>query len=77
MARRKQAVPLQREVSDFHDGPPESPNHGWKNSNGGGSPKQQPISNGRRKNEVVPQVPIDQAGFTQLLICVGGIYASL
>lgn len=76
MARRKQAVPLQRKVSDFHEGPPESPDHGWKTSNGGGFLKQQPISNGRLKNEVVPQVPIDQAGFTQLLICVGGIYAS-
>ena len=77
MARQKQAVPLQREVSDFHKGPPETPDHGWKHSNSGAYSKPITVGNGMLKDEVVNQLPKDQAGLTKLLICVGGIYASL
>ena len=79
MARRKQVVPLQRQPSDFSAGPPESPNHGWQSANG--KPPEQPPKaiNGDAKEPLVPIVPTSpkEAGFTQLIICVGGIYASL
>ena len=76
MTRQKQAVPLRREVSDFDNGPPESSDHGWKHSNGNAQSLLATRSNGKSE-ELLPQVPSDQAGFTQLVICVAGIYASL
>lgn len=77
MARKKQAVPLHREVADFDKGPPESPKNGWRNSNGGAQSLQSTASTGKPKEELLPQLPSDQAGFSQLVICVAGIYASL
>lgn len=77
MARRKQAVPLQREPSDFAKGPPESPSHGWEQSNGNSQADKRSVANGRPGPEKLPPSIIDQAGPLQLLICVGGIYASL
>jgi len=77
MARKKQAMPLQREVSDFDQGPPELSKHGWKHANGTAQDLQITASTGKPKEELLPQLPSDQAGFTQLVICVAGIYASL
>ena len=77
MARRKQAVPLQREPSDFAKGPSESPSHGWKQSNGVGQAVKPSVANGWSGSEKLPLSVIEQAGPLQLLICVGGIYASL
>ncbi|MCJ1372525.1 UDP-galactose transporter [Loxospora ochrophaea] len=75
MARTKQRTPLQREPSDFDRGPPESPGHGWKQAT---SDVQQepPPANGSLAQSLEIPAP-DSAGFTQLIICVGGIYASL
>ena len=77
MARRKQAVPLQREPSDFDKGPPESPNHGWKQSNGNDQASKLSIANGPFEPEKLPPSIIEQAGPLQLVICAGGIYVSL
>ena len=76
MARRKQAAPLQREPSDFDKGPPDSPSHGWKHANGNISKSPAVVSNGK-PNEPFPSTSQEQAGLTQLVICVAGIYASL
>lgn len=77
MARTK-AIPLQREPSDFDQGPPDTPSHGWKHtdrrSNGNVSPPT--LSNGKPKGPPRPATQ-EQAGFAQLVICVAGIYASL
>lgn len=77
MARRKQAIPLQREPSDFHRGPPDSPNQGWKSSNGNGQAVKPPMAEPKADVETLPSSITEQAGPIQLLICVGGIYASL
>ncbi|KAL9603249.1 MAG: hypothetical protein Q9219_001270 [cf. Caloplaca sp. 3 TL-2023] len=85
MARRKQA-PLQRQPSDFDRGPPESPAHGWKTSNGNGH-LSNTTSNGiiEKAGEALssprPKVPsplhaTEQPGLMQLVVCVAGIYAS-
>ncbi|KAL8700821.1 MAG: hypothetical protein Q9224_000795 [Gallowayella concinna] len=86
MARRKQAVPLQREPSGLDQGTPESPNHGLKKLNGNGH-----IPNGKsngvmektrsamsknRPKEPSPLHALEQPGIIQLIICVAGIYAS-
>lgn len=77
MARTK-AVPLRREPSDFDQGPPDTPNHGWKHTgseaNGDASPAT--LSNGKPKGPSRPTTQ-EQAGLAQLVICVAGIYASL
>ena len=75
MARQK-ATPLRREPSDFNQGPPESPNHGWKPVNGGIISKNAGVMSGQLKELITSALP-DQPGLTQLVICVGGIYASL
>ena len=75
MARQK-AAPLRREPSDFNQGPPESPNHGWKPMNGGMISKNAGTMSGQLKQSITSALP-DQPGLTQLVICVGGIYASL
>ncbi|MCJ1256390.1 UDP-galactose transporter [Lignoscripta atroalba] len=75
MARQKQAIPLQRTPSDFQHGPPESPDHGWKAANGHASKSSPTQSNGSIKGADAP-AKSEQAGLTQLIICVGGIYAS-
>lgn len=76
MARRKQTAPLHREPSDFDKGPPESPSHGWKNSNGKGPKSTAITSNGKLTS---PSVLSNQepAGLPQLVVCVAGIYVSL
>ncbi|KAL2053914.1 hypothetical protein ABVK25_005843 [Lepraria finkii] len=74
MARRKQAAPLQREPSDFDKGPPESPSHGWKHANG--NPKSPVVMSNGKPMRPSPAATQKQAGFTQLVICVAGIYAS-
>ena len=77
MARTK-AIPLRREPSDFDQGPPDTPSHGWKHAkdkaNGNASPAS--LGNGIVK---APSRPTghEQAGLAQLVICVTGIYASL
>ncbi|CAF9909023.1 MAG: UDP-galactose transporter [Heterodermia speciosa] len=73
MARRKQATPLKREPSDFDRGLPESPSHGWKHRNGQSRDRKPPVARG---DEKLPVSITDQAGPLQLVICVGGIYAS-
>ena len=77
MARRKQATPLRREPSDFDKGPPESPSHGWKHRNGQNLDRKPAVTNGEIEAEKLPLSITDQAGPLQLVICVGGIYASL
>lgn len=77
MARTK-AIPLRREPSDFDQGPPDTPNYGWKHmdrkSNGNVPPAT--LSNGKPKGPSRPATQ-EQAGLAQLVICVAGIYASL
>lgn len=77
MARTK-AVPLRREPSDFDQGPPDTPNHGWKQmgnkANGNAIPAA--LSNGKPQGPS-PPASQEQAGLAQLVICVAGIYASL
>ena len=77
MARTK-AIPLRREPSDFNQGPPETPDHGWSHkddkANGNAIPASR--SNGNSKGPSHPAFQ-EQAGLTQLVICVAGIYASL
>ncbi|CAD6584702.1 MAG: UDP-galactose transporter [Alectoria sarmentosa] len=76
MARTK-AIPLRREPSDFDQGPPHTPNHGWKQTgseaNGDASPTT--LSNGKPKGPSRPTTQ-EQAGLAQFVICVAGIYAS-
>lgn len=77
MARTK-ALPLRREPSDFNQGPPDTPSHGWKQidskANGNASPASR--SNGKPKGPSRPATQ-EQAGLAQLVICVAGIYVSL
>lgn len=80
MARQKQVAPLQREPSDFSAGPPQSANRDRRNqANGKTLEKSSPEVNGNAQEPLVPILPTspNEAGFTQLIICVGGIYASL
>lgn len=75
MARQKQAIPLQREPSDFGEAPPKSPSLSWESTNGN---SQTAISaNGQSKGNITPAATHKQAGLTELIICVAGIYASL
>lgn len=69
-------MPLQREPSDFSQGPPGSPAQGWKNGRGNVRKPELPVANGTLQ-EISTLVPTEQPGITQLLICVAGIYASL
>ncbi|KAL8757452.1 MAG: hypothetical protein Q9184_004202 [Pyrenodesmia sp. 2 TL-2023] len=85
MARQK-ANPLQRQTSDFNQGPPESPDHGWKQSNGNGGISKAASNGILEKTEKAlssprPQHPsplhaLEQPGLIQLVVCVAGIYAS-
>ena len=77
MARTK-AVPLRREPSNFDQGPPDTPNHGWKHtdSKSSGSASTATLSNGKL-NGPSRLATQEQAGLAQLVICVAGIYASL
>lgn len=77
MARTK-ALPLRREPSDFDQGPPDTPNDGWKHTGGKakGSASPATLSNGKPKASSRPTTQ-EQAGLAQLVICVAGIYASL
>jgi len=76
MARTKQATPLQRKPSDFSQGSNESPSDGWKQSNGDSQKPKSMARNGTVKAPSPEETP-EQAGLTQLIICVAGIYASL
>ena len=71
MARRKQAEPLQRRAS--FETMERSLEKASKDvyTNGHSKP-----ANGRLEHPIAPEVP-EQAGLTQLVICIGGIYASL
>ena len=75
MAKRKQ-ISLEREPSDSSREPLRSPSHGWKQNNGNAQKNGQVVGNGVTKETSAPPSP-KQAGFTQLVICVAGIYASL
>ena len=79
MARQKQVAPLQRQPSDFSAGPPESPQYGWEDADGKAQELDPTETNGKANESIVPIVPISpkEAGFTQLIICIGGIYVSL
>lgn len=74
MARQKQATPLRREPSDFEsvNGHSIEKKGNGEAINGGASLASKPPSS-------TPMTAAEQkqAGITQLLICVGGIYASL
>ncbi|KAL8719165.1 MAG: hypothetical protein Q9225_003805, partial [Loekoesia sp. 1 TL-2023] len=86
MARRKQAAPLRRQPSDFDKGPPESPDHGWKKSNGNGHisksasngilEKTEKALSSPRPKDPSPLHAMEQPGLIQLIVCVAGIYAS-
>ncbi len=81
MARHKQATPLRREPSEF------------ENVNGHGSSSDYKSANGKHANGTIMDSAVavvneaareppesqsqEQAGFTQLIICVAGIYVSL
>lgn len=81
MARSKR-VPLQRQPSDFTAAPP-NPDEGWKTGAVNGSIPVEKRQIDTRTTDTSPQemladvIPTEQAGLTHLLICVGGIYASL
>ena len=81
MARSKR-VPLQRQPSDFSAAPP-NPDEGWKTGAVNGSIPVQKRQTEAHTTNISPQemladvIPTEQAGLTHLLICVGGIYASL
>lgn len=81
MARSKR-VPLQRQPSDFSAAPP-NPDEGWKTGAVNGSIPVQKRQTEAHTTHISPQqmladvIPTEQAGLTHLLICVGGIYASL
>jgi len=77
MARTKQRQPLQREPSDFAQGPPDTPDQGWKHSNGGDQSVISSKANGSIKAVLAPVTTEHAAGLPQLIICVGGIYISL
>ena len=87
MARRKQAAPLQRLPSGFDKGPPQSPDHGWKDSNGNGHIRQSTSDGILEKTERALSSPrpkdpsplhaMEQPGLIQLVVCIAGIYASL
>ena len=77
MARQKQRLPLQREPSDFSQGPPETANHGWKHSNGFTDSLNPTRANGSITAALEPVTIEQAAGLPQLIICVGGIYISL
>ncbi|MCJ1378001.1 UDP-galactose transporter [Xylographa soralifera] len=76
MARTKQSTPLQRAPSDFDQGPPESPSHGWKVSNGTSKPIDFPHTNGSIQHALELVSPEPAAGLPQLIVCIGGIYIS-
>ncbi|KAI9876444.1 MAG: UDP-galactose transporter [Pleopsidium flavum] len=70
MTRRKQAAPLQRVASsELMERPLENP-PGHKHMNGHSK-----ALDSKAKAPIAPDAP-EQAGLTQLIICIGGIYAS-
>lgn len=73
MARTK-AVPLRREASDLDQGLPEVSIDSWKHTNTKANGNASPVTLSNGKSEEPSQ---EQAGLTQLIICVAGIYASL
>ncbi|MCJ1284144.1 UDP-galactose transporter [Xylographa opegraphella] len=77
MARTKQSTPLQCAPSDFNQGPPESPSHGWKESNGSSKATDSASANGSISRALEPVASQPGAGLPQLIVCVGGIYISL
>jgi hypothetical protein len=66
MARTKQRTPLKREASDFME----------EVHDGNGQLKTKRVDRDDVKSALAP-VSGDQAGLAELVICVGGIYASL
>lgn len=86
MARQKQTA-QRRQPSSLDQGLPETPDHGWRMSNGNGSlsnagsnsvlEKTKAAMNDHRSKEPSPLHALEQPGIVQLLICVAGIYASL
>ena len=75
MARQK-ANPLRREPSDFNQGPLEPPKNEGKPVNGSVIARSAGEVSEQLKEKISSTLP-DQPGLTQLIICVGGIYASL
>jgi hypothetical protein len=73
----KQRQPLQREPSDFAQGPPKTPDYGWKSSNGSTNSVTPSKANGSIKTALAPVTTEQATGLPQLIICVGGIYISL
>ena len=73
MARTKQAAPLRREPSDLRQ---ELARHDVKHANGN-IPKNSPTKSNGKSKGADPTIIKEQAGFPQLIICVGGIYVSL
>ncbi|MCJ1313210.1 UDP-galactose transporter [Agyrium rufum] len=68
---------MRRQTSDFDQGLPESPRHGWEKGNGvKSSSKNQEQNGGISKTQETASDTPDQPGLTQLVICVGGIYMS-
>lgn len=71
MARRKQAPPLQRAASsEVMEGPLRN---GLSETYTNGHAK---APNSKAEQATGPEA-LEQAGLTQLIICIGGIYASL
>ena len=75
MARQKQPSPMKRTPSDFSHEPPDYLSES-KIANGHGQNGSLTHSNGKPK-EIATPAEQETAGLAQLIICVGGIYASL
>lgn len=73
MARSKQATPVRREISSEYFGRHSSPQSGKT------SPGANALSNGAATPGIAAGLEVDKkdAGIVQLMIAVGGIYASL
>jgi hypothetical protein len=81
MARKKQATPIKRQASGFEDQRnPHSVHQGGTN----GAPKEPTMASSSPRltddpnvDKALAPVKTEKTGLVQLLICVGGIYASL
>ena len=76
MARQKQTRPLKQQPSDLTQNTPDPPDSRRKEASGVKNLNSPNEPNGHLKETVLSALP-EQPGLAQLIICVGGIYASL
>jgi hypothetical protein len=79
MARKKQSTPLKRVPSDFTHGVPDQAELSRDKANGhaNGNTSANGHTAGTVQAALAPVLSEEKAGLTQLVVCVGGIYASL